>query len=72
MPSKKGKAFSGNIGLKIDGKLSFDKLKVTEKFNSFYTFVLQLLQNLWRSYHRVLTNIVSEYDQEIPQVWKEG
>ena len=46
--------------------------KVTEKFNSFYTFVLQLLQNLWRSYHRVLTNIVSEYDQEIPQVWKEG
>ena len=39
MPSKKGKASSGNIGLKIDGKLYFDKLKVAKNFNSFYTTV---------------------------------
>ena len=39
MPPKKGKASSGNIGLKIDDELSFDKLKVAKKFNSFYTTV---------------------------------
>ena len=50
MPSKKGKASSSNIGLKIDDELSFDKLKVAE--NSIL-FILQLLQNLWKSYHRV-------------------
>ena len=54
MPSKKGKASSGNIGLKIDDELSFDKLKVAEKS---ILFILQLLQNLWRNYHRVLTSL---------------
>ena len=39
MSSKKGKASSGNICLKSDGELSFDKLKVAEIFNSFYTTV---------------------------------
>ena len=37
MPSKKDKASSGNIGLKIDGELSFDKLKVAGKI--LYTTV---------------------------------
>ena len=46
MPSKKGKAFSGNTVLKIDGTLSFDKLKVAKKFNLFYTSVAsQLVQS---------------------------
>ena len=31
MPSKKGKASSGNIGLRIDGDLLLEKLKVVEK-----------------------------------------
>ena len=43
MRSKKGKASSGNNGLKIDGELSFDKLKVAEKFKSFYTAVASKL-----------------------------
>ena len=41
MPSKKGKASSCNIGLKIDGDLSFDNLKVAEKFD---LFILQFLK----------------------------
>ena len=43
MPSKKDKAFSCKIGIKIDGKLSFDKLKVAKK-QSIH-FILQLLQS---------------------------
>ena len=39
MASKKGKASSDNIGLKIDGALSFDKLKDAK--NSIH-FILQL------------------------------
>ena len=53
MPFKKDKASSGNIGLKIDGKLSFDKLKVAEKFNSFYTTVAsKLVEKLPHSFHK--------------------
>ena len=37
MPSKKDKASSGNIGLKIDGEFSFDKLKVAEKIIVYYS-----------------------------------
>ena len=48
MPSKKDKASSGNIGLKIDGELSFDKLKVAEKNIVYYSS--------WRSFRRVLTS----------------
>ena len=54
MPSKMGKASSGKIGLKIDGELSFDRLKVAE---NTILFIQQLLQSLWRSYHRVLTSL---------------
>ena len=43
IPSKKGKVSSGNIGLKIDGEFSFNKLQVAEKFNSFYTTVASKL-----------------------------
>ena len=39
MPSKKCKASSGNIGLKLHGESSFAKLNVAENFNSFYTTV---------------------------------
>ena len=53
MPSKKGKASSGNIGLKIDGELSFDKLKVAKIFNSFYTTVASnLVEKLPQSFNK--------------------
>ena len=53
MPSKNGKASSGNIGLKIDGELSFDKVKVSVKFNSFYTTVVsKLAEKLQQSFKK--------------------
>ena len=53
MPSKKRTSSSGNIGLKIDGELSFDKLKVDEKFNSFYTTVAsKLVEKLPQSFNK--------------------
>ena len=42
LPSKKCQA-STNIGLKINDEISFDKLSVAEKFNSFYTSVASKL-----------------------------
>lgn len=38
LPSMKGQS-SCNIGLNIDDEVCFDKVKVAEKFNSFYTTV---------------------------------
>ena len=62
MPSKKGKASSGNIGLKIDGELSFDKLKVAEKFNSFYTTVAsKLVEKLPQSFNKFGKNFVESF-----------
>ena len=43
MLSRKDKASSGNIRLKIDGELSFDKFKVAKKINSFYLI-------LWKAF----------------------
>ena len=61
-PSKKGKASSGNIGLKIDGKLSFDKLKVAKKFNSFYTTVAsKLVGKLPQSLNKFGMNFVESF-----------
>ena len=34
---------SRNIGLKLNGGVSFDKLKVAKNFNSFYTIVASKL-----------------------------
>ena len=52
MPSKKGKTSSGNIGLKIDDKLSFDK-KFAETFNSFYiTVASKLVEKLPQSFNK--------------------
>ena len=46
LPSKGTKA-SSNICLKIDNELCFDKLKIAEKFNYFYTTVAsKLVENL--------------------------
>jgi hypothetical protein len=42
LPSKKGLS-STNIGLKIEDSICFDKLKVAETFNSFYTSVASKL-----------------------------
>ena len=62
MPSKKGKASSGNIGLKIDGELSFDKLKVAEKYNSFYTTVAsKLVEKLPQSFNKFGKNFVESF-----------
>ena len=62
MPSKKGKASSGNIGLKIDDELSFDKLKVAEKFNSFYTTVAsKLVEKLPQSFNKFGKNFVESF-----------
>ena len=43
MPSKKNKASSSTIGLKIDNELCFDKATCAEKFNEFYTTVASKL-----------------------------
>ena len=43
MPSKKGKATASSIGLNIEGEICFDKQKVAEQFNSFYTTVASKL-----------------------------
>ena len=43
LPSKKGKSSGSSLGLKIDGEISFDKLNVAEKFNSFYTSIASSL-----------------------------
>ena len=62
MPSKKGKASSGNIGLKIDGELSFDKLTFAEKFNSFYTIVAsKLVEKLPQSFNKFGKNFVESF-----------
>ena len=62
MPSKKGKASSGNIGLKIDCELFFDKLKVAEKFNSFYTTVAsKLVEKLPQSFNKFGKNFVESF-----------
>ena len=62
MPSTKGKASSGNIGLKINDELSFDKLEVAEKFNSFYTTVaLTLVEKLPQSLHKFGKNFVESF-----------
>ena len=59
MRSKKGKASSGNNGLKIDGELSFDKLKVAEKFKSFYTAVAsKLVEKPPQSFNKFWKNFV--------------
>ena len=42
LPSK-GTKTSSNIGHKIDDDMCFDKLKIAEKFNSFYTTVASKL-----------------------------
>ena len=44
LPNKASQG-SSNIGLNIDGEVCFDKLKVAEKFNSFYTSVAEKLVN---------------------------
>lgn len=44
LPNKDSQG-SSNIGLNIDGEVCFDKLKVAEKFNSFYTSVAEKLVN---------------------------
>ena len=62
MPSKKGKSSSGNIGLKIDDELSVDKLKVAEKFNSFYTTVApKLVEKLPQSFNKFGKNFVESF-----------
>ena len=62
MPSKKGKASSVNIGLQIDDKLSFDKLKVAEKFNSFYTTIAsKLVAKLPQSFKKFGKNFVENF-----------
>lgn len=43
MPSKKGKATASSIGLNFEGEICFDKQKVAEQFNSFYTTVASKL-----------------------------
>ena len=64
MPSKKGKASSGNIDLKIDGELSFYKLKVAEKFNSFYTTVAsKLVEKLPQSLNKFGKNFVESFNR---------
>ena len=61
MPSKKGKASSGSIGLKLYGELSFDKLKVAENFNSFYTTVAsKLVEKLPQSFNKFRKNFVGK------------
>jgi hypothetical protein len=42
-PSNKSKAKTSNIGLNIDGNICFDKPKVAEKFNMFFTSVASAL-----------------------------
>ena len=42
LPSKSSQT-SSNIGLKIDDEICFDKLKIAEKFNTFYTTVASKL-----------------------------
>ena len=62
MSSKKGKASSGNIGLKIDDELSFDKLKVAERLNSFYTIVAsKLVEKLPQSFNKFGKNFVESF-----------
>ena len=60
--SKNDKATSGNIGLKIDDELSFDKSKVAEKFNSFYTTVAsKLVKKLPQSFIKFGKNFVESF-----------
>ena len=62
MPSKKGNASSGIIGLRIDVELYFDKLKVAEKFNLFdTTIVLNLAEKLPQSFNRLGKNFVESF-----------
>ena len=62
MPSKKGKASSGNNGLKIDDELSFDKLKVAEKFNSICTTVAsKLVEKLPQSFNKFRKDLVESF-----------
>ena len=62
MQSKKDKASSGNIGFKIVGESSFDKLKVAEKFNSFYTtFASKLVEKLPQSFNKFGKNFVESF-----------
>ena len=59
---KKGKASSGKFGLKIDGKLSFDKLKVAKKFNSFFiTAASKLVEKLPQSFNKFRKNFVESF-----------
>ena len=70
MPSKKGKASSGNSGLKIYDELSFDKLKVLEKFNYFYTTVAsKLVEKIPQSFNKFRKNFLESFyrNKSIPK-----
>ena len=57
MPSTKSQS-SSNVGLNIDGTVNFDKIKVAEKFNQFYTSVAD---NLVRKLPKALTSFGSGF-----------
>ena len=62
LPSKKGSSTSCSIGLKIDGEISFDRLNVAEKFNSFYTTVAStLVEKLPKSFNKYGRTFVCNY-----------
>ena len=57
-----GHASSGSIGLKLDGELSLDKLKVAKNFNSFCTIVgLKLVEKLSQSFNEFGKNFVESF-----------
>ena len=65
LPSKKSKSSSCyNVGLKMgdSDEICFDKQKVSEKFNDFYTTVAsKLVEKLPRSLYRYGKNFVSDF-----------
>ena len=53
---------SSSIGLTVDDEISFDRLTVAEKFNSFYTTVaFKLVEKLPRCLNKYGRNFVSKY-----------
>ena len=51
-----------NIGLNIDGNICFDRLKVAETFNRFYTSVAsKLVQKLPSPFYKYGKNFVSAF-----------
>jgi len=61
LPSTKGQS-STSIGLNINGEVCFDKLKVAEKFNSFYTSVAaDLVAKLPKCLNKFGRNFVFNY-----------